>query len=190
MTDGLTVLTRRGSSAKRMRWTFADPRASRRCDHWRSQQIAQLSWRLRRLPSSHGASPTCGFSPALDERRPQTSGPMRNTADTNTAGYRYNIGLGRCGLATDPFPPALFWWGAASSSSLFLLLCSPGVERLPEMLRSRSLQLRHRTLEPVLQVAWPGTPPSSRYRDLLLTARSDSAHFSLSRGGVTSPMLW
>ena len=47
------------------------------CDHWRSQQIAPLSWRLRRLPSAHGAIPTCGFSPALNERRPHTSGQMK-----------------------------------------------------------------------------------------------------------------
>ena len=47
------------------------------CDRRRSQQIAQLSWRLRRLPSAHGAIPTCGFSPALNERRPDTSGQMK-----------------------------------------------------------------------------------------------------------------
>src|SRR5258705_330869 len=60
------------------------------CDRRRSQQIAQLSWRLRRLPSARGTIATCGFSPALRERRPGTSGQMkRNTAETNMAGYQY-----------------------------------------------------------------------------------------------------
>ena len=46
---------------------------------------------LRRFPSAHGAVPTCGFSPALNERRPDTSGHTKEDGRNEYGGLPVNF---------------------------------------------------------------------------------------------------